>query len=754
MSLGGLSFMSYQGFSLSPNFEINQHFVLGKSDPVSYSISSTHCAFMTINGQLFGFGNNGLKQIDDSSNNYVSMPKKIFPENVTEFACGNGFTIGLAKPNKVFLRGRAFKGIPKGNTIAFRGLSARNESYSFAFDQRSVFISTSPSDFFILESPSSIVNTCLSENDIYVLSTDSSVYVHSLIDRESSFEKVSVSKIVSIFSSSSGIIMLDSQSLVHYYSKGKIITFYPKIERRITHIEYEKGLFLVVDETGKLGSASNESQTVTYSNHSFHWLNQPQFKGKVSYFSMLGERPLFFLGKAVDVKRVGKYLFEFSQRIAFMGEESIVYSYSDDTIYFANSNHSIIEFLSYIAAKQIQISGFYLKSPYQQLYLETGNEILFKYNILFDDLIEFSGNKFTIKGIYDGLIYGQKESGYYLTVIGSCESEEWKLFKIISRNGHQIKELIINHNQICVDTDCSFCEKFGYIPGELAYINTYGICEFIGVFAKSHVFMDVAERVPIIVPIYSSIPLKRLSKSLPHIKLLHLEDGTTIEVDFSVESNQLFFPTDRVFTPYGIATVIGVSNDGLCIQTDEMRNQGIDIVAIDASSISLLRRIGVGSITTHKLSDGTFIDLSNETENAPGSLMPGDVVQIGSTYALLYGYNENGYYGKYFMGDQIVKLPSDSLIDVLYRSDINAKSKIYEDLFVGSPYMPQSLLYPGDEVLLNNLGTSIFLGFSSSNSLFHVKGTGELLKLSITAVIYPELYKVVSQPVIHFLTSK
>jgi hypothetical protein len=365
---------------------------------------------------------------------------------------------------------------------------------------------------------------------------------------------------------------------------------------------------------------------------------------------------------------------------------------------------------------------------------------LFRRNFLIGDRIEIGRSRYDVVGIAEGAVWVRGEFHYVLALPGDAASRITRL----ERHGHAVVRLAVEGVDAWVDQTVSFCESFGYEPGDLVWVEGRGVVEFFGVSGAKCICLDLSTRRLFALEDVPHRVLKRVSKRLPHTRTIVTADGEVVEVDISADGWRPFLPTDRVMSPLGEATVIGF-RDAVYIQTDEMRMSGYEALATDIFRLRLLRRISAKADRNVPMG-GELVTVSLNTEDGVGNILPGDAVLIGRRRAKVVGFRGGSAVVK-FADEKQCELCTKA-VEIIYRADIAAKrvSRDLPPVEVGSPLIPETNVLPGDIVESAGLGECEFYGCATVHTLFVSRTSGEVFALSFAMLLFPGFFNVKERP--------
>jgi alpha-tubulin suppressor-like RCC1 family protein len=121
-------------------------------NPQSVSVSDEHVLAVTVDGSLYGWGNNEYNQIDSSPNRNILIPKKIDLSNVIQAEAGRNFSLALTNEGKLFGWGRIEQlGFPNNSNqpIEFTNITDSIKQVSVLEDN--IVLMTNTGDIYQLE---------------------------------------------------------------------------------------------------------------------------------------------------------------------------------------------------------------------------------------------------------------------------------------------------------------------------------------------------------------------------------------------------------------------------------------------------------------------------------------------------------------------------------------------------------------------------------------------------------------------------
>ena len=711
-----------------------------------FAASSKTYAFIDKFGKCFGFGSNQYKQITDKLGVNVSMPLPLSfcQETAYELSCGETFIAVISKTNKVYVNGKNYNNIKIDNLQCPRGISAFGENFAFAYETNKIAVFTGSSDYstFEVDKNDQVIKTVLTNSKLAVLCSNGNIYSGS-IGKDLNY----IGKAHRLFGSSDSIILCQEKMKIEVIKdNGTKFELYTPTAFDVAMAGTESGDIFIIDTSGKLAHTTEKERKFSLHPSNFNNILSMPLYGSISAFSLIGERPIFVVGvPEAPVSSFKELPLVANCRIKLPEGEDVFFATSDKIAFFKNSRVPISVLMPIISSFG-SIGNVFFTSISRAITLDRSNDTMFSVNLLAGDNVVVNGKPAVVAGTAQGSLWIIPEGTTKVYV--ACDmtlTDVMQKVQIVSRENHTLLEVCIDGIQTYVDTTESFIEEFNYSLGDLLWIPGRGTCELLGVYANSLALLDLETRCVFAQEPYALKVLRRSSKKLRHTRDVMRVDGKRVSIDISCDGNRFFVPTDRVMSPLGIATVLGFAETAY-IQTDEMRMNGYEAVPMDILRLQLVRRISLPAQRRIETSDGKIISVSLDTERSVDGILPGDILLIGSTYARAIGVCEEGWYAL-FKGEKKAKLlPPSMAVTVIYRADINATRSWTVPLHVGSPLMGESIFLPGDIVNLKGFGKAEFVGFTDTEMKFVSRESGEVLSLTFSTCLLPDLFEVESRP--------
>lgn len=713
--------------------------------PVAFSGSADHYAFLDKSGKAFGFGNNNQHQISKNAGPRISIPFPLdFDEELFEIACGKEFTVGISKSNKILVAGDAYTNLKLDKLRGLRGLSAFDSKFVFISDENNIHIYTDSNNCINTKAPGQLIASAINSKTIAVMNNNGDIYTAKIGE-----EMKLLCNGISLFAGSESLIIVQNKCKLLLYQSEKSTEFYLPSGFECAKAGFENGDLLILDTSGNLQHASMKSKTFSSISNNFVGIQSLPLHGPISSFVLLGDRFLFINGKPQKAVKPGNFLpIESGTEISSPQFKDTFLVSSSETAYLANSRIPVEGVATYLAGKAGDIFFTALDRPVK---LDQSAEVLFSVNLLANDKVTIGSTDAVVAGYAQGALWVIPEGRS--RVFAACDfsiKDVMESIELVSRPNHSIKKMYIDGVLAYADTTPEFVQKFGYAVGDLIWVPQKGTCEVIGVYSNMLVILDISSRKVFSQKLIKFKVLRRNSEDLPHTRDVMRIDGVRVTIDISAKGSRLFVPTDRVITPIGFATVLGFA-DTAYVQTDEMRINGYEAAPVSVLDMQLVRRISMPAVRTIETIDGQKVRVSLNTESSTDGIMPGDILAIGSTYARAVGVNENGWYAVYLGHKKARLLPPSNTANIVYRSDFMATRSDAQGLQVGSPGIGESLILPGDIINMKEFEQCEFMGYNDTSMVFVSHETGELISLTFSTSLIPDLFTVIKRPAMEFL---
>ncbi|EAY19245.1 hypothetical protein TVAG_214700 [Trichomonas vaginalis G3] len=715
--------------------------------PLILDGSGDHYVFIDKSGKAYGFGKNDKHQITKNAGCNISLPLQIdISEDLYEIACGNGFTAAITKTNKLIVLGDEYSNIKPENLSGPRGLSAFGTKLAFITETNNITIYTDSQNSIKMTAPGQLITCKINSSVVSAMTSKGDVYVGKYGEQMKLIANGS-----SLFCSSESILVVQNSLKLIVYHNGIITEYYLPAGFECVNAGCEHGDVFILDISGSLAHASNKNRNFSTISSNFVSLSSMPIHGPISTFCLLGKRFLFIQGHPIQPLKSGVAIPIPQETKIDIGDTSDTFLASaNDVTFFANRRSSFDDVSSALIPLG-HIGDTYFTSLNRPITLDSSDELLFSVNLLAGDEVTIGKTKAVVAGYASGSLWVMPEGQKRVYAVCDFELSQIQDYIVLNnRPGHTLLELNINGSQVFADTTREFVQTFGYAVGDLLWVPQRGTCEFLGVYANMLVILDISTRY-----VFTQDPIKfkvlrRNTDELPHTRDVMKIDGERITLDISCTGNRLFVPTDRVITPIGFATILGFA-DTCYVQTDEMRINGYKAAPVSALDMQLVRRISMPAERTIETVDGHSVTVSLDTESATDGIMAGDILAIGTTYARAVGVNEDGWYA-IFIGDNKARiLPPSNSVNIVYRSDFMATRNDAQGLQVGSPGIGESLILPGDIVDMKGFNNCEFMGYNDTSMVFVSHETGELLSLTFSTALLPDLFTVVKRPAMEFL---
>lgn len=781
---------------------------LKSQTPIKFASSNTHSLFLNDCNQLYGFGSNRKHQISTKKLTFFSLPIQFDllneKSNILEIACGQNFSAIHTDKEEVKIFGCQNCKIQKSR---IRGLSASNNTLSFAFEQNNVYVGTIKTDNNdsnehkkseiknkIYELPSPILKTAVNDYSIAALDQNGNVYVHEF--DSDSFEPIPDIIGLTISASHDSITILNDNIVYVYKNQSKSATshYLPTNFKSIYSCCSFSDIF-ALSEDGRVSHCSiDENELSTHSNQ-YKSIKKCSIDGlnSISAISMSGNSTIFIKGNP------GQFHYEMlpkkvplktGTRVKTVNFDDTFICSSDKTAYFKSTtipysklsillSYRHIEGTLYFTAAQEPIEMTDDEFLLKQLNLSIGDTVKLKSKLIEingksdSDSVDEENSVLEIVGESEGQIWGRPLKSGYVICIPNDKKNFNDMFEIVGKqNDASFKSYVVNGIQSTVDVSSASLEKVGYSPGDLVWHPTHGIVEVIGTSCGNLVLLEFCNRSLFTHEAVEMEILRKSGNKESHSKSEQSQkkskksksskttrkvvdtDGEVISLDISVgEEPRAFMPTDRVLTSLGEATVIGF-NDSPYIQTDEMRMNGYEAVRVDIFDLKLIRRINGFAERSVELSKSSFVKVSLNTEDTINGLLPGDKLQIRDKYATVVGFTVDSE-----KSDVVIQYKGDKNCDLLnqpftivYRADINAerKSASAPPTFVGSPMIHESSFLPGDVLHNKKIGEAIYIGYVNDHVLFLLTKSDEFITFGFSLLLLPNFFEIIRRPVLDF----
>ena len=741
---------TYSAFSctLKKKFEQSKtqpysYLSFGGKIPKVFASSGQTFAFIDKFGKGFGFGSNLSKQVTSKYGKNISLPYPLeISDQLYEIACGDAFIATINLNNKVRITGNDFKDLNFDKFNGARGLSAFGENFAFCYDTNKIALYINKKEkLYELDPKLQCIQTVLTSTHFAVLCSNCAVY-SAKIGEELKF----LDNATRIFGSTNALILFDGKMKLTIYKHNISVVYYTPTSFDVVNAGTEYGDIFILDSIGRLAHTTEKEQNFSLLFNKFNSIVSMPLHGSISTFSLLGNNPIFVVGEPLTPVTAGGILpLKPKSKVSLPNGEDVYLATSSQEAYFENSRISF-ERLMPVLSKYGSIDDIYFSSINRPIKLDRSEESMFAVNLLAGDNITLDGKPAVAAGTAQGSLWVIPEGSTKVYV--ACDMtlpDIMENVKLVSRENHELIEVCIDGYQTFIDATPSFVEKFNYSIGDLLWIPERGICELLGVFANSLALLDISTRCVFSQEPYALKVLRRSNPKLPHTRDVMRVDGKRVTIDISANGNRFFVPTDRVMSPLGIATVLGFE-DTAYIQTDEMRMNGYEAVPMDVLKLQLVRRISMPAQRKIETNDGNIISVSLDTERAIDGILPGDILLIGSTYARAIGVCEEGWYALFKDDKKAKLLPPSMVVSVIYRAEINATRAWTQPLQVGSPRIGESLLIPGDYVNMKGFGTAEFMGYTDTSMVFVSHQSGEVLSLTFSTCLLPDLFEIQQRP--------
>ena len=718
----------------------------GKEQKVFASSGQTF-AFIDKFGKGYGFGSNAYQQITTKFGKNASLPLPLqFTDELYEIACGEDFIVAINLNNKILISGQNYTDLTFEDYHGARGLSAFGKSFAFCFDSNKValFHNKSPT-VYELGNDIQILQTVLTSSELGILCNNGAVY-SCKFGKEPSY----LTTATRIFASSNAILLYDGKMKLNISNDNHITEYFLPMSFEVVNAGIENGDIFILDHTGRLAYTTEKQKQFTLLFKSFNSIAAIPLHGSIATFSLIGENPIFVSGIPNNTVTVGTLIpIKSHTHVAFPNGEDIYLTSSKEMAYFENTRVSFERLVPNLASSG-NAGDFYFTSINRPVKLDRSDDTMFSVNLLAGDKVLVGDKPAVVAGTAQGSLWVIPENSQKIYV--ACDmtlKDVLNKIKLVSRENHTITEVSIDGYQAFIDMTPSFVETFNYSVGDLLWIPQRGICELLGVFANSLALLDISSRCVFSQEPYALKVLRRSNPKLPHTREVMRVDGKRVTLDISCNGNRFFVPTDRVMSPLGIATVLGFC-DTAYIQTDEMRMNGYEAVPMDILKLQLVRRISMPAKRKIETNDGNIVSVFLDTEYAIDGILPGDIILIGSTYARAVGVCEEGWYALFKDDKKAKLLPPSMAVTVIYRADINATRAWTQNLQVGSPKLEEGILIPGDIVKLKGFGIAEFMGFTDTSMIFVSHQSGEVLSLTFSTCLLPDLFEIQQRPTLQF----
>lgn len=739
--------------------EKNYKFVTLKDRrPEQLASSDTHHVFVCLK-KVYGFGLNEFQQISAKHGRSVSIPVEIDfgDKNFISIAAGNGFTLAVSDKNHLHYIGKNGYKCVKSVT-AIRGVSAFGDVYTYIKGKSTVQINFgNREETCVVEKP--LLLSLVNSEEICVVGVEGDIFLSKIRNNKKvSFRRLEIEKCRTVFSATNYFIaVLQRNSTVIRFNKETQHSYYLPPNFNVVNAGIFEDDFIVLDDRGRIGHCHINESNVSISFRDFCSISSFPLVNSINSFSLNIRRPFFVLGLPCDCMNVyeGNFPIKLNSEIKFKSPKTpfVLYSYSKTHAYFDKATFLLDRVIPNISHNYFNSKNIYHSAIYRLIEIDDSNDSLFKVNLLKNDIVKMykDSKQYIVVGVADGYVWVKGEESDFIYAIAKLTLEDCEdNMEIVSRKDHILRVIDIGDKQITMDLTPSFMLKFGYSVEDLVWVSQRGTCQVIGCYANMLVLCDLSNREPFLSKIINYKVLRREDPSLPHTRNIIDSNGKLITLDIDGSGNKPYLPTDRVSSPYGIGTIIGFRKKPY-IQTDEMRANGQNPVAIDIREIHLVRRIGRRAKRKIYLSENESTYVYVDTLCPDCSFFPGDVISSLTDPVRIVGYNESGWYVVYPNEKYPRLFTTIYSQNVIYRADIDATVFLSETIRVGSPFYVDSNIIPGDLVEIKDIGLYEFVGYTDLSIAFISLSHLEIKYLPYTTLLLDNIYVISKRPTMDLL---
>ena len=705
--------------------------------PILASSSNNHFIVLTDTNELYTYGETLDDQTDNIINEDNTLRKVELPNKskILEIACGNSFSILLHESNSITILTEDSSEIME-NFIAPRGLASNLEQFSFIANR---------SDVYLFESDRThktstidgeqMITTALTEHKIFILSVTGKIFCSNTDALD--FKQVEIPFTAhSVFNLTNGILCISQDNRAFLIDNDlKIHCIVTPYGVEIVHAAFFNKL-ICLDASGRILTAN-----------------------------LSDERPVLLLSSQLSQHHVSCITASHILLTLFMGgsprpsfsvpsQDKMFLNYINATIdghkllmvseayaFFSNRRVTMREFTKIIKSNApIEYDDDSLRIYYTDdsrlIGVNVDRTLAFSFNFLPGDIVETpEGQRGTLIGVEGGRVWVEP---FKDTRLVYCASNPRNL-KIIKREGHELRNLIVDGISASVDLTPSFVEQFSVSLGDLFNIPNHGICQLIGAYCGKLTFRDFSND-----HFFATRPLtyervRTESDKFPPVRNVMTPDGL-VEVSI-LSKRRILKPCDRVETPIGPGTVIGFAGNFVYVQTDEMRLAQIGAAKFNPLDLKIIRRIGLPAKRKFYDKEGNEKVLSVSSIDRVRNLMAGDRILQHGMRGTVAGVDNGALYVIMDNTNYVTKVDDGEL---LYRADILG-GPCCETYEVGSPALGMSTLLPDDVVEFNDDVQYIFKGIARSGPLFVRCDTFEMFSTSFSALLTPSSYKLVER---------
>jgi hypothetical protein len=617
--------------------------------------------------------------------------------------------------------------------IAPRGLSASASTFVFAASDHSIVLDEIGKIPEVLEIPAVHVITAITNNLIAVLCQDGRVF---LLNENRLFVEVSIPiGLLRIAPSFQSFIGISTRNTIFVISGRSATEYFPPPRETIVNAVHVSGQVIALSSNGVISSNPADSRELTTDYSA--GLAIP----RLSPFAAIvyGETSVVFVrGPRLSLARLP----------SFCPVSPLCVCCTDSIAYLRSATVKLDEFRALILSNPAENLGVTATGRIVAL-AETPDGDFDSFGLCCGDELEVAGvGPVTVVGFADGAVWLRYAHSGFVSAVAPTAFDLFAAritdFRRFVDGSNVIQKVTADGANRWVDVFPGHCRKFGYEPGDLIWQDPQGIVEVLGVTADRLVCLDLATRLPFLLDPLKYKVMRRATEAIRGTRKVLTTESKVVNVNIASDGPRIFVATDRVNSPMGEATVVGFAGRPY-IQTDEMRVNGQEAVGADIFDLSLIRRIRRPAEKTVKVGD-QLVKVSLNTEDGLGNLMPGDRIRVLRRYARIVGFTEEKCVIQAYGGSECEFL--EGPCEIIYRADISARRSSVAAPFadVGSPILQESRLFPGDIVVVPELGKCEFLGCGARNTLFVSTLSGELWTLGFSMLLLPDFFEVEYRP--------
>lgn len=715
-------------------------------NPIACAASSDHFVVLDDRGTCYGLGDNKHGKL------HKNFPQKVerfsvisFPKDfsIREVAVGAKFSAFVTTTGIIIFHGKfykctdGFKALSRAR--APRGLSANSKYVAFCGNSSSVFLFGRDSMCQMKIRGENVIKTCLTENDLIVLTSFGNVYRGEIDDSNVELQKISIDfPVLTIFSSLDRLFVVNRKWVVYDNELHEIDL--PYLSNLIHIGAFDDENILRLDHTGKLQSSGKtplpEFEVSCFSCfdggfvafHGHPKLETPIFAPPVDLWPICGSA---FIVKGRNLKL---QLLAVDAYNAYFKELDNSYGLTSEL-----QKHLVSPSIHVRSSKEKERPLYYTPSG-RLVFPAVDGKSTFAFNCLTGDIVETPGG---VKAKFVGFTGNDV---WLQTTDSRCVSgfSDPPKLRVLERPGHQLITAQVDGMSAVVDVTPSFVKQFGRAIGDLVWFPMRGIVRIVGMAANKFVFLDFSDYSLFSSDIYNYLLIRTDDKDVSRTRDIVTTDGEIIELDVC-SSGRIFQPGDRVMCEFGDATFIGTDSNGHCyVQSDEMRVSEIQGARVDISNLKLMRRIGMKATRRVTLDNNQNLILSLSVFDRVNEFFADDIITTNDKLCRIIGIDKQHHaiYAKPLEGGDIFKVNTPATL--VYRADIlgGRHSDVIE---VGTPAYELSALVPNDLVRVNGEKEYIFKGIGRSGLIFADPKTRECFATSYAPLVMPDSFEVLKR---------